>query len=122
MKRDLPTSMSLLRQSLLTTSVLALLLPSLHAQPATVTVQAGAIILKLVNGGNSPNPVRIELVGGKELPPTAEVTVLAGPDPMAVDDFGNPSTVLPRVSRLPVAPAFDYEAPANSLTVIRIAR
>ena len=81
----------------------------------------GSIILKLVNGAASPRPVHIDLAGAKKLPATAEATVLAGPDANVVNDYGSPRTVLPRVSRLPVAPAFDYEAPANSLTVIRIA-
>jgi alpha-L-arabinofuranosidase len=80
----------------------------------------GSIILKLVNGSGSPKPVRIELDGVKKLPASAEATVLAGPDANVVNDFGSPRTVLPRVSRLPIAPAFDYEAPANSLTVIHI--
>ena len=80
----------------------------------------GAVILKLVNGANAPRPVRIELAGAKRVPPTAEVTVLAGPDANVVNDYGSPHTVLPRTLRLPISAAFDYEAPANSLTVIRI--
>jgi alpha-L-arabinofuranosidase len=81
---------------------------------------SGAIILKLVNGANSPRPVRVELSDAKKLPATAEATVLAGPDANAVNDYGSPRTVLPRVSPLQIAPSFDYEAPANSLTIIRI--
>jgi len=80
----------------------------------------GVVILKLVNGAGSPRPVRIELAGVKKLPATAEITVLAGPDGNAVNDYGSPRTVIPRVSRLPISAAFDYEAPANSLTVVRI--
>ncbi len=82
---------------------------------------SGAIILKLVNGAGTPKPVRVELAGVKKLPATAEATVLGGLDPMAVNDYGSPRTVLPRTSRLPIGPAFGYEAPANSLIVIRIA-
>ena len=82
---------------------------------------AGVLVLKLVNGANSPRPVRVELSGAKKLPATAEAIVLAGTDANVVNDYGSPRTVLPRSSRLPIAPAFDYEAPANSLTVIRIA-
>lgn len=80
----------------------------------------GAVILKLVNGANSPRPVRIELAGAKRVPPTAEFTVLAGPDANVVNDYASPNTVLPRTSRQPISAAFTYEAPANSLTVIRI--
>ena len=81
----------------------------------------GTLILKLVNGSNAPRPVHVDLAGAKALPATAEFTVLAGPDPMAVNDFGSPRTVVPRVARLPVAASFDHDLPANSLTVIRIA-
>ena len=80
----------------------------------------GVVILKLVNGANSPRPVRIELAGAKKAPAIAEATVLAGPDANVVNDYGSPNTVLPRVSRLSITPTFDYETPANSLTVIRI--
>lgn len=103
-------------------------LPTSVSTPATTFAASGVkdsasgtLILKLVNGANEPQPVRIELAGATYLPATAETTVLAGPDPMAVNDYGSPHTVVPRVSRLPIATAFDYEAPANSLTVIRIA-
>ncbi len=85
---------------------------------------SGDLILKLVNGANSAKTIRIELDGAKNLPARsggAEATVLAGPDPMAVNDYDSPRTVVPRTSNLPIASAFDYEAPANSLTVIRIA-
>lgn len=81
---------------------------------------SGDIIVKLVNGANSDVPVRVKLDGAKKLPATAEATVLAGSNPAAVNDYDSPSTVLPRTARLPVAPDFNYKAPANSLTVIRI--
>ena len=80
----------------------------------------GAVILKFVNGANAARPVRIELAGAKRVPATAEFTVLAGPDANVANDYASPRTVLPRVSRLPISGAFDYEAPANSFTVIRI--
>ena len=80
----------------------------------------GAVILKLVNGANASRPVRIELAGAKRVPATAEFTVLAGPDANVVNDYGSPRTVLPQTKRQPLSASFDYEAPANSLTVIRI--
>jgi alpha-L-arabinofuranosidase len=81
---------------------------------------SGDLILKLVNGAGSPKPLRIELVGAKQLPATAKLIVLAGNDPMAINDSRSPRTVLPHTSSLPIAPVFHYEAPPNSLTVIRI--
>ena len=81
----------------------------------------GALVLKLVNGAASPKPVRVELAGAKKLPSLAELTVLAGPDADAVNDYDHPRTVTPRASRISISPAFDYEAPAHSLTILRIA-
>jgi alpha-L-arabinofuranosidase len=82
--------------------------------------KTGDVILKLVNAAATAKALRVELAGAKNLSPKAVKTVLAGNDPMAVNDFASPRTVLPQTSTLTIAPAFDYEAPANSLTVIRI--
>jgi alpha-L-arabinofuranosidase len=78
--------------------------------------KTGDLIIKIVNGANTAAPLRIKLAGVKKLPATATKTVLAGPDPGQTDEHA----VLPRTSPLSIAPTFDYEAPANSLTVIRI--
>ena len=94
--------------------------PADFAASTVKNTAQGAVILKLVNGANASRPVRIELAGAKRVPATAEFTVLAGPDANAVNDYGSPRTVLPSTTRLPISSAFDYEAPANSLTVIRI--
>ncbi len=82
---------------------------------------SGDIILKLVNGANSYTPVRVKLDGAKRLPATTEATVLAGSNPTVANDYGSPRTVLPRNVILPIASDFNYPAPPNSLTVIRIA-
>ena len=78
--------------------------------------KTGDLILKLVNGAHAPKPLRIELTGAKRLPSSAVKTVLANPN--ANDD--NERAVRPVTDSLAIAPTFDYEAPANSLTVIRI--
>jgi len=44
--------------------------------------------------------------------PSAPKTVLAGANPT--------QPLVPQVSTLAIDPAFNYEAPANSLTVIRV--
>jgi len=82
--------------------------------------RTGDLILKLVNGAGKVRPVRIELKGASPMRGDASVTVLAAANAMAVNDFGSPETVTPRTSTLKVAPAFDYDAPDNSLTIIRI--
>jgi alpha-L-arabinofuranosidase len=94
--------------------------PADFAASCVKNTAGSAVILKLVNGANAPRPVRVELTAAKKVPATAEFTVLAGPDANVVNDYGSRNTVLPQTNRRPISAAFDYEAPANSLTVIRI--
>jgi alpha-L-arabinofuranosidase len=92
------------------------------ATPATVAASSvhdsktGDLILKLVNGANTPTRLHIVLAGAKRLPGTAAKTVLAGANPTETDG----RVVQPQSSTMSIAPTFDYEAPSNSLTVIRI--
>jgi hypothetical protein len=39
---------------------------------------------------------------------------------MMVNDYANPRAVLPQTSTIKIAPKFTYEAPAHSVTVIRV--
>jgi alpha-N-arabinofuranosidase len=80
---------------------------------------SGDLIVKLVNGSNASRPVRIELAGISTVPKEAVQTLLTG-DPMAVNDFGRPKTAMPQASNQKIGRAFDYEAPACSLTIFRI--
>ena len=95
-------------------------------KPATLAAstvrdsRSGDVILKIVNGAGKARPLRIEFAGIRSLRGKATKTVLAGPDPDAVNEDNKPPAVRPESSPIAVAPAFDYEAPANSLTVIRI--
>ena len=82
--------------------------------------KTGDFILKFVNGANAAKPVHIELTGARGLSSNATKTVLAGPDASVSNEDGKPPAVQPKTSPVTVGPAFDYEAPANSLTVIRI--
>ena len=78
--------------------------------------KSGDMILKFVNASPVPKPLHITLQGAKNPVSPAELTVLSGTDPKAVDA----QSVAPKVTTIPVAPTFDCEAPANSLSVIRI--
>jgi alpha-L-arabinofuranosidase len=77
------------------------------------------LILKLVNVSSAPKPLRINLSGTKNLATSAVKTMLSG-DPGVVNDAKNPRPLIPETSTIAVGPAFDYEAPSHSLTVIRI--
>jgi len=90
--------------------------PAALAASAVGDGKTGDLILKLVNGANTATPLRIVLAGVKRLPATAVKTVLAGNNPTETDEH----VVQPQTSTMPIAPTFDYEAPANSLTVIRL--
>jgi alpha-L-arabinofuranosidase len=92
-------------------------LPTTVSDPALAvsTVRdsiSGDLILKIVNPDAAPKPLQVALSGAKKLAPTATKTVLAETNP--------PQPIGPQVSTLVVGPAFNYEAPPNSLTVIRM--
>jgi alpha-L-arabinofuranosidase len=81
---------------------------------------SGDLVLKIVNGENTTRPLRIELIGAANLPTQATRTLLAGPDAKAVNDPGKTPAIQPRTDSIAIAPAFDYGAPANSLSIFRI--
>jgi alpha-L-arabinofuranosidase len=93
--------------------------PSLAAS-AVRDSSTGDLVVKIVNGANSPRPLRVELPGLAPAARTATRTVLAGPDPCAANQDHLPPVAIPRTDTLAISPAFDYDAPANSLTVLRI--
>jgi alpha-L-arabinofuranosidase len=82
--------------------------------------KSGDLVLKIVNGQSTARPMRIELTAPPTLPAQATRTLLAGPDAKAVNEPGKAPAVLPRTDSIAIAAAFDYEAPANSLSILRI--
>jgi len=82
--------------------------------------KTGDIILKLVNGANVSRTMRVELSGLTSPPSSATKTVLSGANADVVNPLGGPAAVKPEVSSVTVGRTFDCEAPANSLTVIRM--
>jgi alpha-L-arabinofuranosidase len=100
----------------LTTTVNPAATPGRFAASSVRDSRTGDLILKFVNGDDTARPLRVDLVGAKNLAPTAEKTVLAASDANTTDA----QAVQPRTSPIPISPSFDTEAPANSLTVIRV--
>lgn len=81
----------------------------------------GDVIIKLINVSQEEQTVHVFLTG-REMAcflPEADVTVLAGDDPKAANSFKE-MAVTPQESKLAVSENFEYKAPANSLTVIRL--
>lgn len=82
--------------------------------------KTGDLIVKLVNGANVSKPLRIALNGLATLPRNATKTVLTGANADVVNPDGGIPAAKPEVSSIEVGRSFDYEAPPNSLTVIRM--
>jgi alpha-N-arabinofuranosidase len=82
--------------------------------------KTGDIILKLVNAGKVPKTMKINLSDFKNVISDAEKIILTG-DSDAENTFENPQKVVPVKSTFDVKTNFEYETPALSLTVIRIA-
>ena len=82
--------------------------------------RSGDLIIKIVNGDDAVQPLSIHLAGASKLPDTAERTVFGGaPADTANTDDATPA-VVPRTETVPLSADFSYEAPANSLTILRI--
>jgi alpha-L-arabinofuranosidase len=81
--------------------------------------KTGDIILKMVNFGNIPKSMKINLSGFKNITPDALQTVLSGAGD-AENTFENPKNIAPVETNIKVGKAFNYDAPAMSLTIIRI--
>jgi alpha-N-arabinofuranosidase len=82
--------------------------------------QSGDVIMKIVNGDDTARPLKIKFSGGKNLPATAVQTVFAAPSADVVNEDGAPPAVTPQTGTISIAADFAYEAPANSLTIIRV--
>jgi len=81
--------------------------------------KTGDVILKMVNAGNEAKPMKVDLSRFKGLQTNAQIEVLQG----NADDensFDNLGKVAPAKSGYTMKSKFDYQAPAMSLTVIRV--
>ncbi len=81
----------------------------------------GDVILKLVNVSEEEQTVHVSLTGREmaSFQPEADVTVLSGEDKKAMNSFKE-MAVTPQESKMEIGENFEYVAPANSLTVIRL--
>ncbi|MFN8431935.1 MAG: alpha-L-arabinofuranosidase C-terminal domain-containing protein [Spirosomataceae bacterium] len=80
--------------------------------------KSGEIILKLVNYSNDPKSMKVNLSKFKNLVLEADQTILKG---AAGDEnsFENPEKVKPSNSTIKTTKAFDYQAPAMSLSILK---
>jgi alpha-L-arabinofuranosidase len=80
---------------------------------------SGDIIIKVVNGEEASAPLSIELAGVADREIRVTRIVLKGPDAGAFNENGKKPAIAPVSSEVGLRPRFEYEAPANSLTVFR---
>jgi alpha-L-arabinofuranosidase len=81
--------------------------------------KTGDVILKIVNTDAVEVPAKINLAGLGSFHPNAAVTVLSG-DLNAENSFDGAQNITPHTSGITVNKSFIYQAPAGSLTIIRI--
>lgn len=75
--------------------------------------------MKVANPAHQARPVRLAFEGRGFT--TARAEVLSGSDPGAGNTLEEPDNIVPRASVLHGSDGvFDYEAPANSLTVLTL--
>ena len=87
---------------------------------ATRDDATGDVILKVVNLGDNPQPIKINLVGLPKISPQATCKVLAG-DPNAMNSLAEPEKIVPHEETISnAAPTFEHTFPANSVTVLRL--
>jgi len=89
------------------------------AMSAVRDAKGGDVILKFVNNGAAPKALTVKLPDAKALNANATKSVLTG-ELTAANTPETAKPLMPEVSPITVGESFDYEAPANSLTVIRI--
>lgn len=83
--------------------------------------KTGTVILKIVNGADGAAALKITLAGAPAGPHPATRTLLTGSSGAAMNEFGKAPAVRPETTEITLEPVFDYDAPANSLTVLRFA-
>jgi len=81
--------------------------------------KTGDIIVKLVNAGTEAKTMKVDLSRFKNIVDNAEITKLSG-SADAENTFDNLQKVAPSKSAFTAKSKFDYEAPAMSLTIIRV--
>jgi len=94
--------------------------PPTLAASAVRDSKSGHLIVRIVNGAGVSAALTVKLAGVAAGELNATRTVLTGADADAFNEDGQPPAVKPVASEVTLAPTFDYEAPAHSLSVFRI--
>ena len=87
------------------------------------SAKTGEIILKAVNGSESPVAADVRVEGAGHLRTTGEAIVLTSGSLEDENSLAQPVKIAPVSTRITgVAPRFPYTFPARSVTVLRLKR
>lgn len=87
----------------------------------TRETKSATVFVKLVNTAGSVQPVRVELKGVKSVAPDAEALTLSGAATTDTNSITEPKKIVPVESKASgMAPAFSYDLPAYSITVLKL--
>ena len=92
---------------------------NIFASSCVKNVETGDIIIKLVNTDSTTVQAQVDLSGFGSINPDATCSILTG-NPMAENTFKNPKNIVPKTVAFTAGKSFTYDAPAYSLTVIRV--
>ncbi len=80
----------------------------------------GEMFIKLVNPGDQPQSLKLEIKGANSVKSTASATTLAAA-PDQTNSIESPINVVPVISKiLNIKPTFDYVLPASSIVVLQL--
>ncbi|HTE18844.1 MAG TPA: alpha-L-arabinofuranosidase C-terminal domain-containing protein, partial [Armatimonadota bacterium] len=83
--------------------------------------RTGEIILKVVNGAETPRPVTLRLPGAGSLRPTGQALVMTSASTADENSLEQPERIVPRPAPVEgVSPEFTHTFPARSVTVLRL--
>ena len=81
--------------------------------------RSGDLILKIVNTGEKPKDIEIDLAAFNSKTKRARKTLFSG-DPEAENTYESPNLLIPEESEIKISRTFRYTTPPMSLTVIRV--
>lgn len=83
--------------------------------------KTGEIIIKIVNGAETPRSITLKMEGVGALQPTGEAITLTSGTMDDENELTAPDKVMPRTQRIQgVTPTFTHTYPARSLTILRL--
>lgn len=96
--------------------------PPMLAVSSVRDSRSGDVIIKIVNGADTPTPLRLSLNGLAPGGRQATRTVLTGENADVANEDGLPPAVVPVAGEVVLVPDEVYVAPAQSLTLFRVRR